>query len=108
MAKFILNGTKYDLIQSKMTFAEARAFEKVTGVKFQEFMQDQSLMGSLDVVQALLWISMKRVEPSLKFSDLDDLTFDDIEWGQGDEDEEPAAEERPTEGEAAPVSPISA
>lgn len=105
MATFTVDGTEFEMIDAKMTFAEARAVEKVTGISFQQITTDEHARQSLDVVQALIWVSMKRQQPDLKFSDLDDLAIDSIEWSADEEAEEEA---RPTEGEASPALPISA
>lgn len=109
MATFSLAGEPFELIStSKWTFAEARAFEKATGFTFLDLRMDQQIRKSAATEQAMLWISIKRVKPETKFSDLDSLAYGDIEW-QDDEDEqateaaepneEAEAEERPTEGE---------
>jgi hypothetical protein len=92
--KFTIDGTTYEMAQSKITFAEARAVEKVTGHTFQAINTDLNLRNSTDVVQAMIWISMKRSNPTLTFSDLDDIEIDGIEW---EDDSEDAAEADPTE-----------
>lgn len=89
MSEFIVDGQTYQMVDSKFTFAEASALEKVTGHTFQEISAQDSVRGSISVVQALIWVSMKRVKPELKFADLNDLPIDDIEWVP---DEEPAAD----------------
>lgn len=71
--QFIVRGTKYELDQERLTFGEARAIERVTGVTFDK------LAGDIMSTQALVWVAMKRAEPTLKFSDLDDLTFGEFE-----------------------------
>ncbi len=78
MSSFTVNGTTYDMVDSKFTFAEAAAIERVTGHTFAEVTSDESLRGSVRVVQAFIWVSIKRVEPTTKFSDLDDMAIDDI------------------------------
>jgi hypothetical protein len=85
------------MVDSKFTFAEAKALERVTGHTFQQISGDEEVRGSIDVVQALLWVSMKRVKPETKFSDLDELAIDDIEWivdeaAAGEPDPTPPAE----------------
>jgi hypothetical protein len=92
--KFTIDGTTYEMAQSKVTFAEARAVEKVTGHTFQAINTSPDLRNSTDVVQAMIWISMKRAEPTLTFSDLDDIAIDDIEW---DDESEDAASSDPSE-----------
>jgi hypothetical protein len=97
--KFTIAGTTYELAQSKVTFAEAKAVERVTGHTFQAIQSDPTVQQSTDVIQAMIWISMKRVDPTLSFSDIDDVEIDGIEW----ESEEPAPD--PTELVASPESP---
>jgi hypothetical protein len=79
-------GVTYELVQSKVTFAEARAIERVTGHTFTEITNNPELRDSTDVIQAMIWISMKRDEPTLTFSDLDDIEIDGIEWSSEDDD----------------------
>lgn len=103
--KFVIAGKEYDLIESKFTFAEARALERVTGLSTDEILTDTKHRGKIDVLQAMLWISMKRIEPTLTFSDLDDIEIDDIEWPDQDDDE---AVEVPPTGVEAEVSTVNA
>lgn len=102
MSKFVIDGTTYEMIESRFTFAEARAVEKVSGVSFQDVMDGGAKNASIDVTQALLWISMKRVDPTLTFADLDDVAIDEIEWPEDDEPEADA----PDPTDAAPVAPV--
>lgn len=92
-ARFIVAGTTYNLVVEGMTFAEARAVEKTSGVGFQELMENPQVRGQLDVLQALLWVSMKRQEPTMVFSDLDDVAIDSIDWTMDDEATEDSAGE---------------
>lgn len=82
--RFTIDGTTYEMAQAKITFAEARAIEKVTGHTFQAINTNPELRNSTDVVQAMIWISMKRANPTLTFSDLDDVEIDGIEWAEDD------------------------
>lgn len=84
--KFTVNEKTYELVQSKVTFAEARAIERVTGHTFAEIMNNPELRNSSDVLQSMFWVSMKRAEPTLTFSDLDDVEIDSIEWVAEDDD----------------------
>jgi len=88
MSEFIVDGRTYQMVESKFTFAEGKAIERVTGHTFQRIFRDEELRESLDVLQALIWVSMKRVTPELKFSDLESLAIDDIEWVGVEEDVE--------------------
>lgn len=99
MTQFTIAGTTYDLVESP-TFAEARAIEKRTGHTFDAIKRDKALRKSVDVVQALLWVSMKRKEPTLTFGDLDDIEIGAIEWHTDETAEEEEGSPDPSEGEA--------
>lgn len=90
----------YDLIVSGMTFGEARAFEKVSGHTFAEIMSKPQLRDTTTVLQALIWVSMKRKIPTLTFGDLDDIAIDSIEWPEP----APPPDGGPVGGEAGPTS----
>lgn len=70
MTKFVVDDVEYEFVQSP-TFGEARAIEKVAGVSFAD-MADPSKQ-SVDFMQALVWVSMRRVNPEITFDDLDDI-----------------------------------
>ena len=89
MSQFIVDGQTYQMVESKFTFAEGKAIERQTGHTFQRIFRDEELRESLEVLQALLWVSMKRVNPELKFSDLENVAIDEIDWVA---DEEPVAD----------------
>lgn len=97
MTKFSVEGQNYELVDSRLTFGEAAALERVTGLTFGEIQQQGTERASIAVTQAFVWISMKRVRPELKFSDLDSLAIDEIEW-----------EEQPPEAEPDPTQPADA
>lgn len=65
----------------KLLSSEAIALEKVTGFTYEEFGQ-QVLRGSMLARRALLWVYLKRGEPTLRFDQLDppveaiELSFD--------------------------------
>lgn len=63
---------------NSVMFAEARAIEKVTGSTFKETM-DQLVAGSMEAVQAFVWIAFKRSDPGMKFSDLDNVPLTDVD-----------------------------
>jgi hypothetical protein len=95
MSKFEVDGVNYEFVQSP-TFGEARAIEKVTGIPFAS-MADPSKQ-SVDLMQALVWVSMRRVNPEITFDDLDDLDMGVLAGLQ--EEVEPD----PTEDGAEPTS----
>lgn len=81
--KFIARGTKYGLDEEKLTFAEARAVERACGMTFDK-LRDQ---GGVTAMQAMVWVAMKREQPTLRFTDLDDMEFGEFEQ-LGDEPEQ--------------------
>ena len=96
MAKFSVNGVTYELLDETMTFAEARALEKVTGYSFKAITQDPDVSTSPNVLQAMLWVSMKRTEPTLAFSDLDDLAIASVEWEDDEAPDPSSGEDEPS------------
>lgn len=108
---FTLAGEPYELIPtSKWTFGEARAFEKETGFTFLDLRLSAQVQKSAATEQAMLWISMRRVKPETRFTDLDSLAPGDVEYEADDEDDEAEADgdgeesADPTEGEDSPPS----
>lgn len=98
MSEFVVEGETYQMVGvDKLTFAEGDAIERVTGLTLDEVGGDGST--PTRVVQALVWVSMKRRKPELKFSDLADLVIGDIEWP------EPEAED---DDESDPTQPADA
>ena len=69
MAKFEVDGVEYTLVDSP-TFGEAKAIEKASGCVFAAM---DGKNQPIAFMQALVWISMKRVKPEIRFEDLDDL-----------------------------------
>jgi hypothetical protein len=98
MATFTLAGETFEFVRApSLTFGEARSFEEATGFAFADLTDPEHLATrSSSTTQALMWLSMKRVKPEVKFSDLDSLSLADVEW---ERDEEP---EDPTPGEDSP------
>lgn len=88
--KFTFDGETYEMVQENITFAEGRAFEKVTGHSFMKMMSDPELQMSMVALQAITWISMKRKNPTLLFDDLNDLDVSAIEY-EAEEGEDSAA-----------------
>jgi hypothetical protein len=97
--KFVVNGVKYEFDEDKVTFAEARAVEKVTGRTMAEVMR--SGVEDVTTMQAIIWVAMKRADPTLKFADLDDTPVGDVEFIPEDEPA-PAAELDPPVLDAEP------
>lgn len=75
--KFVANGVKYDFDPNKITFAEAKAMQKVT----QRTVKDITSTADEDAesMQAIFWVAMKRQDPTLTYLDLDDTPITDIE-----------------------------
>lgn len=88
--KFTANGTTYEMDEASITFAEGRAIEKVTGQAFTE-VGNNAANGSMLAMQALVWVTVKRSEPSTKFEDIDDWAIGSIEFKVDDENPTEAA-----------------
>ncbi len=71
-----VQGTAHTIDLDRLTFAEGRAVEKVTGQSFGDALGSKSLTS----VQALVWITVKRDQPTLAFSDLDSWAIADAEF----------------------------
>lgn len=69
MANFEVDGVEYTLVDSP-TFGEAKAIEKASGCVLSAMNEKNQ---PIAYIQALVWVSMKRVNPEVKFEDLDDL-----------------------------------
>lgn len=54
----------------KLLSSEAEAIEKVTGLTYEEFGQ-ALIKGSMTARRALLWVHLKREEPTLRHSQID-------------------------------------
>ena len=102
MSKFEVDGVNYEFVQSP-TFGEARSIEKVTGIPFAS-MTDPSKQ-SIDLMQALVWVSMRRVDPEITFDDLDDLDMGILAGLQ--EDQEAEADPTPADDPVSPALPTS-
>ena len=91
MPGFTYDGEHFDLLDDKsLTFAEGRAVEKVTGRSLSQQGEE------IDSMQALLWVSIKRRRPEMKFSELDDAPISAFEWDDV-EDEQPDPTDAPDE-----------
>lgn len=69
---------RWDLEDIKVTFAEARAAERVGGFKWVQ-VQEELAQGSINALQAAVWVLRKRTEPTLAHSDLDDLPVGSVD-----------------------------
>lgn len=88
VVKFTLGDRTGEIDLDKLMFSEGRAIEKVCGETLGEWskkLQD----GSILAIQALAWIALKRGNPGLSFSDLDDEQINaiDIDYGAADKTE---------------------
>lgn len=80
----------FELVVADVTFGEARAIEKVTDATFKDIGAKKDVRERTVVLQALLWVSMKRQIPMLAFKELDDIAINSIEWPDADEEDEAA------------------
>ena len=94
--RFVANGVKYEFDDERLTFAEAKAIQKAVGKSMGEIRKDPE---DITAMQAMVWVAMKRQDPTLTFFDLDDMAIGDIEFIP---DDEPADQ---SEGEPDPTVP---
>lgn len=80
-----LDGASHTIDVDRLTFAEGRAVERVTGQSIGDVMKNMSLTA----VQALTWVAIKRDQPELKFSDLDDRAISDVQLDAGQDEPDP-------------------
>lgn len=93
--RFTVKGEVHEFDENSITFAEARALEKVTGLTMATI-GAAAKGGSVTVVQALVWIACKRSATTLTFSDIDDWPISSVEIAS-DEPDADEAEPDPTE-----------
>lgn len=104
--KFSVKGEVYDFADDQITFRDGRDLERVTGVKFDEngmadFVHEAGLAG----FQAIVWIAMRKKDPELKFSDVDDLPIASIQ--QIEEPDPTEGDEKVSNGEQPSQDPSS-
>lgn len=88
--RFTVDGTPHELDVNKLTLGEGRAIEKVCGETFAAMAKTLTEgNASLTTFQALVWVAMKRAQPTLRFSELDDRPMGDIEVERIDDDQPP-------------------
>jgi hypothetical protein len=91
--KFSVNGVHYEFDDERITFAEAKAIQKVTGKSMGEIRKDPE---EISAFQAMIWVAMKRSDLTLRFVDLDDMSIGDIVFDDDEVAEEPAEGPDPT------------
>lgn len=95
MLRFAIDGQKYEFDQGRVMNVEAIAIKRVTS-EHLGFVEWLKAVGDSDVeaITALVWIVRKRIEPELRFSEVE---FNVMEFIESLEmDEEPDAEPDPT------------
>lgn len=82
MAKFSYLGEVFDLIEERYTLGEVDGLERHIGIKFSEFSNPDNaeLLKSTRGTITLLWISAKRVHPTLTFDQVSEWVLDDVEF----------------------------
>lgn len=93
-----VDGKSYEADLNRFTFAEAKAIEKKSGESMAEIMKTKSMAS----VQAIIWVVVKRGEPTLKYEDLDDREIADFDLDMAKEDE--PTEDPTGAGDATPAS----
>jgi hypothetical protein len=89
VVKFTLDDKAGEIDLDKLMFSEGRAIEKVCGEPLGEWSKKLQ-QGSVLAIQALAWIALKRTNPGISFSDLDEIAINDVvvDFGQTPNDEE--------------------
>lgn len=81
MAKFTYGGETFDLLtEHDLTFAEGAAACKAAKCKARDLDGD-----SFESLQALIWVTMKRRNPTLVFADLNDVPLGAFEFIEDDD-----------------------
>lgn len=81
MARLRFGGEEFPLLtEEDLTFAEGAAVCRAAGIKASELGE-----ASFESLQALVWVSIKRRRPEMKFSDLNDVPMSAIEFLEDDE-----------------------
>lgn len=80
----VVRGEPYEL--DRITLGEVAAIERVTGKTWKELQDTESVLATL----ALVYIAMKRQQPSLKFTDVYEIAAEDVEvvLPEGETDDE--------------------
>lgn len=103
--RITVRGEAFDVDPRKLSFGEAKRIESVTGLTFSKW-GEQLTAGSVTALQALVWTMMRRSRPDIRFDDIDDIEFGDLEMGGDDTDDSappgatsagPAVDPTPTE-----------
>jgi len=87
MLKITANGVTYEFDPDRMTFAQGRDIEAVTGEPIAAFGENLK-RGDLTALQALVWAAARRTQPDLDFSDLDDWVVGELDIDSDDADAE--------------------
>ena len=96
--KFKADGESYEFDMERIMFSEARAIESSTGLTMTD-LGDAAQRGSMEAIQAIVWIAVRRKTPATKFSDLDNWAIADVEFIQDDEPSDGESAEDPTGGD---------
>ena len=98
MATITIDGEQFDMLTGdSLTMGEAKVLQRMLGCKMAQLDMDD-----VEHLQALIWMSWKRVRPNLLLAELDELPFAafDIQKDLG-EDEDPTPPGDPVnEGQA--------
>lgn len=101
--RFSIEGRgQYQLDTNRLTFAEGKAIERATGKTFKE-VGEFAKRGSLEAIQAFVFVAMKRTEPTTRFTDLDEVDLGDLKF-----EDDPDEPESLDEGEAGQDPPSQA
>lgn len=89
MGKLTVDGEAYEFDFDRITNVEAMEIQKISGMKFGEWIKALSEEGDMLAMTALVYVVQKRREPTLRFDDVTftlgglDIEFDEEEEGPG-------------------------
>lgn len=90
--RVMVDGKTYEADLNRLMWTEAEQIEDKAKASMAEIMQTKSMRS----VRALIWVIMKRGDPTLKFEDLASREVGEFDLEQVDEAEEGDGEPDPT------------
>jgi hypothetical protein len=94
-AKIIIDGTAYPM-PNEFRLGELRVFKQLTKTTPSEIAEGGEIDTSdPDVIVFLIWVAMHRTNPKVTVEDVEALTFTEVEFAGGAEEETEAADPVP-------------
>ncbi|MEU0039105.1 hypothetical protein [Streptomyces sp. NPDC006333] len=105
MIKLTVEGVVYEFDGDHLLLAEARELKTYTGMSVAKWSRGID-EGDVDAIQALIYLAKKRAGESLRYSDLEQIDYADIDLEPlDDEDEAVEAEPGASQQAADPTPP---